>query len=668
MQDFAIEFALFPLALITFLRMNQELPKPAFLYSRQKLRAVITPRRLSVSLERHGRKWVCNCPFHAPSTKSLYFFDALGFWEFKCTECGVGGDLIDYITHVHFSHLEGDKAREASIAHWIQLLSNSEKAALADTSDHNSWLQSGVYERSRVLDTFAQYCAWALEKNKLAEEWLSARGWSLGQSRIYGIGFFNGEIDPFLDYCALNGIDQSLVFFYLDQLELAGEACITFPARNSKGQVYTVYGRKMQTTDSHGDYLSLSSVSGEVPFNITPGVANPIVVPGLFDALTADLLGVQGVVSLLRKRMTQGHIYKLKACGAESLTLVLERGANRLYQEQEVEQYLQLATSLGLSFKSVLLPKGYTTESFLRNHGVQEFENLLQTTAPDTSRTRRRSIIMQEISETYEENMGRQPGEYHGWNLERFPKLAKHLGGVQPGYYLISSHAFFDKSSFLISFGMDLLESNPLKMIYVTFEMPRKQIFNRMVSFLADVGYTDVLSRSEVDAQNQKVLEATKSLMGLVKSNRLEIWDDNQVTDDRTLLRMLREEVQENRNVFVCIDGFYRICAKTHSDTPDIDERRSAVMLDIYKTLGIPVFCTGDMELSKWVSDTRKAPQLSDIITPQAYVRDPGFVLFLSTSNEGQMELHLLKNRMGGTPLHVALEAGTLGTRLREKP
>jgi len=648
--------------------MTQELPKLDFIYSRQKLRAVITPRRLSVTLERHGRKWVSTCPFHDPAAKSLFFFDSLGYWEFKCTECGVGGDLIDFITHVHFSHLDGDKAREASMAHWIQLLSNSEKAILAEKSDdHNSWLQSGVFERSRVLDSFAQYCAWALEKGSSASDWLKERGWTLDQSRINGIGFFNGEIDPFLDYCALNGIDQSLVFFYLDQLDASREPCITVPARNSKGQIYTIYGQRMSPNDAAGDYYAFSSVSGDVPFNITPNVQNPIVVPGLFDALTADLLGIPGVVSLMRKRMTQGHIYKLKACGAESLTLVLERGENRLNQEQEVEQFLHLATSLGLTFKSVLLPKGYTTEKFLRTHGAQEFDNLLQTTAPDTSRTRRRSIILQEISESYEENMSRAPGEIRGWNLERFPQLAKHLGGVQPGYYLVSSHAFFDKSAFLISFGMDLLESNPCKMIYVTFEMPRKQIFNRLISFFAGVSYTDVLSRQSTESENQNILEATKNLMGYVRSNRLEIWDDNQVTDDRTLLRMLREEVQENRNVFVCIDGFYRICAKTRPDIPDIDERRSAVMLDIYKTLGIPVFCTGDMELSKWVSESRKAPQLADIIAPQAYVRDPGYVLFLSTSPEGEMELQLLKNRMGGTPLRVSLETDKSGTHLHEK-
>jgi|GEM_PF-492978 len=648
--------------------MQAELPKPSYLYSRQKLRSVITPRRLSVSLERHGRKWVSTCPFHSPAAKSLYFFDSLGYWEFKCTECGVGGDLIDFITHVHFSHMDGDKAREASMSHWGQLLSNSEKATLEESPESKSWLQSGVYERSRVLDSFAQYCAWALEKNTSAEEWLNARGWTLAQSRIYGFGYFNGEIDPFLDYCALNGIDQSLVFFYLDLLDASREACLTIPARNSKGQIYTMYGCTLDAGGVVKDYQPFSTVSGDVPFNITPNIANPIVVTGIFDALTADLLGLPGVVSLVRRKMTQGHVLKLQACGAESLTLVLERGENRLSQEQDVEQYLTLATSLGLTFKSVVLPKGYTTESFVRTHGIAEFENLLQTTAPDTSRTRRRSIIMQEVSENYEENMSRAPGEYHGWNLERFPKLAKHLGGIQPGYYLISSHAFFDKSSFLVNFGMDLLDSNPCKMVYVTFEMPRKQIFNRMVAFLAGIPFTEVLSRQKTEVQNQKVLEATKSLLGLIKANRLEIWDDNQVTDDRALLRLLREEVQENRNVFVCIDGFYRICAKTHSDIPDIEERRSAVMLDIYKTLGIPVFCTGDMELSKWVSDARKTPQLSDIITPQAYVRDPGYVLFLSTSPEAEMELHLLKNRMGGTPLRVTLEADSSGTQLREKP
>jgi len=274
---------------------------------------------------------------------------------------------------------------------------------------------------------------------------------------------------------------------------------------------------------------------------------------------------------------------------------------------------------------------------------------------------------VQEISENYELNMSRSPGDFYGLTLERFPRLAKHLGGIQPGYYLISSHSFFDKTLFLINFGMDLIRSNPAKMIYVTFEMPRSQVYNRMVAQLAGVSYAEVQSRSENDAQNQRVLESTKELIGMVRANRLEIWDDNQVTDDKTLLRMLREEVQENRNVFVCVDGFYRISTKTHTDIPDIDERRSAVMLDIYKTLGIPVFCTGEMELSKWVSESGRAPQLMDILTPQAYVRDPGYVLFLSNTPEGDLELHLLKNRMGGTPLHVPLEIDVSGSSLREK-
>lgn len=637
------------------------------LSTRYKFRSVINPRRLGIQLKRHGRNLVTTCPFHSPDAQSMFFFDSLGYWEFKCVECGVGGDLIDYIAMVHFSHLDSDKAREAAFGYWEQNLSAAEKASLDDQDDHIPvWLKSGIFERSRVLDAFIQYCVWNLESNAMGAEFLANRGWTVARARIYGIGFYTGEVEPFLDYCALQGIDQSLVHFYLDQIDVLREPCLTFPARNSKGQIYTVFGRHVDP-EASSDYFSFSSVSIDVPFNITPGITDVLVVAGIFDCLTADLAGISGVVSLIRRPLTPGHLYKLKACGAETLTMVMERGEDRYFQETQIEHFLKLTSEQGLIFKSVFLPKGSTTESFLHQFGLQEFLELLHSTAPDTSRTRRRATIVQEISENYEENMVRLAGEFYGLNSTRFARFAQHLGGIQPGYYLISSHSFIDKSSFLISFGMDLIESNEAKMIYVTFEMPRKQVFNRMVAMLSGYSHHQVQMQSSEETQNQEVLEATKSLMNLVKANRLEVWDDNQVLDDKTLLRMLREEVMEQRNVFVCIDGFYRIVTKTHTDIPDIDERRSAVMLDIYKTLGIPVFCTGEMEVSKWVSESGRAPQLMDIITPQAYVRDPASVLFLCQNAEGNTELHLLKNRMGGSAIRVELEMDESGVFLREK-
>ncbi|HSQ43233.1 MAG TPA: CHC2 zinc finger domain-containing protein, partial [Fibrobacteraceae bacterium] len=452
---------------------SQDPPKPEFLYSRQKLRSVITPRRLSLNLERLGRKWVSTCPFHQPAEKSLYFFDSLGYWEFKCTQCGMGGDLIDYISHIHFPHLDADQARDASIVHWVQLLSNSEKATLSEVTETTTGLQSGVNERSKVLDAFVQYCAYALENNANAREWLASHGWTLEQSRLFGLGHFDGEIDPFLDYCALHGLDQSLVFFYLDQLDSQRNPCMTFPARNSKGQIYTVYGMDLIPVGARSpvEYWPLSSVNGDVPFNISPGIDHPIVVPELWDVMAAELQGISGVVSLLGRPLTPGHLHKLKAGGSESLTLILEQGEGRSRRPvQDLEQDLQLATSLGLSFKSVLLPKGYTVASYLHHHGVEEFNQLLQSTAPDTSRTRRRASLMQEIGSCYEENMSREPGSGRGWSLEQFPQLSRRLHGIRPGYHLILSNAFFDKAFFLTALGLDLVESNPCKMIYITLE------------------------------------------------------------------------------------------------------------------------------------------------------------------------------------------------------
>ena len=50
---------------------------------------------------------------------------------------------------------------------------------------------------------------------------------------------------------------------------------------------------------------------------------------GFFDALTADLSGIPGVVSTMYQELSLSHLYKLKACGAEEVCVILRREQDR---------------------------------------------------------------------------------------------------------------------------------------------------------------------------------------------------------------------------------------------------------------------------------------------------------------------------------------------------
>ena len=46
------------------------------------------PRQLGVPLNRWGRNLISCCPFHSPEETSLFFYDALGYWRYRCLQCG----------------------------------------------------------------------------------------------------------------------------------------------------------------------------------------------------------------------------------------------------------------------------------------------------------------------------------------------------------------------------------------------------------------------------------------------------------------------------------------------------------------------------------------------------------------------------------------------------
>ena len=455
----------------------------------------------------------------------------------------------------------------------------------------------------------------------------------------------------------LSGIERHEISFYLDNLEAYHEPRITIPARNSKGLIHSVYGRVLDDADSPHRYISYASGPGDIPFNIQPDNNKPLIVEGFFDALTADLAGIPGVVSTMYQELSLSHLYKLKACGAEEVCVILRREQDRREQEYRIQKYLKMSEDLGLKFKSIILPKGETVDQVIRKNGADQLISLVKETEEDTVHTHRRSMLLQDIKENFDTAMGCPPDVSVGYALNTFPRLTHEIDGIQSGCFYVSSKPFGLKTTLLSSLALDLVQSNPkLKLIYIALETPRRQIFDRLVAMLIGESVLTVRKQSEDESVNQKILEATRDLMGFVRSNRLEIWEDQPSFDNRELLSTLKEEVKEHSNLVVIVDGIDHLKVSDHADMPDIHERRSSVILDLYKALDIPMFIGGELIDSE-----------QGLIGPRAYLRDSDAIYWLE-SKGGNMFLTVDSKRLGNNQLYQGtLSIEPLSNRMQEE-
>ena len=601
------------------------------------MRTKTHPRQLGIPLSRWGRNLIACCPFHSPEETSLFFYDALGYWRYRCLQCGSEGDLIEFVMRSRFNGMEEPQAR----AEALEFLGALEPDTTDPLQDEHPWIKEIGGEKSKVLESFVRYCHWAACKSPSSAEFLSSRGWSIGQAQLYGLGYYSGDPEPFVSYCMLSGIERHQISFYLDNLEAYHEPSITIPARNSKGLIHSVYGRLLDDDNHVHPYISYASGPSDIPFNIQPENDKPIIVEGFFDALTADLAGIPGVVSTMYQELTQSHLFKLKACGAESVTVILRREANRREQEFRIQRYLKMAEELNLKFKSIVLPKDETIDQVVRKNGADQLLSLIDQTEEDTVHTHRRSMLLQDIKENFDTAMACPPDVSVGYAMNSFPKLTKEIDGIQSGCFYVSSNPFGLKTTLLSSFALDLLQSNPkLKLIYLALETPRRQIFDRMVAMMIGKSVLTVRKQSESDETNQEILEATRELMAYVRNNRLEIWEDQPAFDNAEMLSILKEEQKEHPDLVVIIDGIDHLKISDRPDLVDIHERRSSVMLDLYKALDIPLFLGGELIDSE-----------SGLVGPRAYLRDSDAIYWLE-SKGGNLFLTVNSKRLGTNNLY----------------
>jgi hypothetical protein len=104
------------------------------------------------------------------------------------------------------------------------------------------------------------------------------------------------------------------------------------------------------------------------------------------------------------------------------------------------------------------------------------------------------------------------------------------------------------------------------------------------------------------------------------------------------------------------IDGIDHLKITDRPELPDIHEKRSSVMLDLYKALDIPIFLGGELIDS---------PNMG-LLGPRAYLRDSDAIYWITTKNDN-LTLTVDSKRLGTSHVYEgAISIDPQSSRMKE--
>lgn len=336
-----------------------------------------------VALKRKGREFIGLCPFHPDRKPSLNVSPAKRI--FKCWSCGAGGDAIKFV-----------QLRER--VDFRQALQSLAKRVGLDSPRHTVNPQANA-QREQLLRA-VQWASKHFSENlaghadgRRAREYAEHRGLTDKTIERFRIGFAPDLWDDLVAAAQRAGMPA-------DVAETAGligtgrqgkrfdrfRDRLMFTICDALGRPVAFGGRTLG--DDSAKYLN----SPETPLfsksRILYGLdlARPaiqkasqvVVVEGYMDAVLLAQHGVENVVATLGTALSDAHA-KLLRPHAESIVLCFDGDDAGL---RAADRAVEIALQRGVEVAVLELPDNHDPADYVREHGRERFESLLQSATP----------------------------------------------------------------------------------------------------------------------------------------------------------------------------------------------------------------------------------------------------------------------------------------------
>ena len=334
-----------------------------------------------VTLNKKGKTWWTNCPFHYEKTPS---FAVNGLEQYyHCFGCGVTGDIFSFV-----QHMEGCDFFDA-----LKMLSESAGIQMPDFSGvgHDSEKKKEREQIYAVLREAAlHYCKnLNLPDAKPAVDYITKRKLNTDCLRAFGLGYSLGW-NEVVDHLRKKG-------YSFDIMQKAG-----IVEKNQYGKFYDVFAKRLifPIINSNDNVVGFSARiigegnpkyrnTGETPvfqknecvygINLikklrrAEAVNEIIIVEGQMDVISLYKAGVKNAVACLGTALTPNHAKQLKKYCNKVVVNFDGDGAGK----KATLRSLDILLSAGLDVYVASLPAGVDPDEYVLKYGVDSYKQLI---------------------------------------------------------------------------------------------------------------------------------------------------------------------------------------------------------------------------------------------------------------------------------------------------
>ena len=341
-----------------------------------------------VKLKKAGANFAACCPFHSEKSPSFTVSPAKQFYH--CFGCGAHGTAISFL--MEYSGL-GFVEAVKDLAQNLGLVVPEERSEQPDSYRRRTEGEDGE-DLNEIMLIAAQFFRGALKEAPQAIEYLKKRGLSGDIAKKFGVGYAPDGWQN-LQRAYPNYQSSALITVGLVKQNDEGRRYdifrdrIMFPIVDVRGNVIGFGGRVLG--EGEPKYLN----SPETPLfekgrelyglyqarRAIRDSGRVIVVEGYMDVVALAQHGIEYAVATLGTATTPIHVQKLLRQTDEIVYCFDGDNAGRRAAWRALENSLgQLAD--GKQVRFLFLPQGEDPDSFVRQHGKENFEKLLNEAIP----------------------------------------------------------------------------------------------------------------------------------------------------------------------------------------------------------------------------------------------------------------------------------------------
>ena len=339
-----------------------------------------------VTLKKGGRSLKGLCPFHDERTPSFHVHDAQGFYH--CFGCGASGDAISFLRqHLGYSFREALEALSARTG--IEL--PEQRRETVEMRQARAQRQD---EKARFYDLTARarsYFAGQLDDAALAYL-REQRGLSDAMIARYEIGWAPDAWDAFSNAVLRRFQDQRdaiAVGLVAQRKEQRGvydrfRGRVMFPVYALGGKIAGFSGRTLSADPETPKYVNSSESNIFKKSDLLYGLHQAqksiraldtaILCEGQVDVITLAQHGFENAVAPMGTALTDNQCRLLSRFTRRVVLLYDGDSAGR----KAANAGIGLLLKAGLSGRVVQLPDGTDPDSYLREHGAEKLQNLIE--------------------------------------------------------------------------------------------------------------------------------------------------------------------------------------------------------------------------------------------------------------------------------------------------